>query len=211
MANHKLDLEALAGDEKKINNIWASALGEALSNKASHNSRNKMRQRLIQLHELYPEVVENIGEGYKKYLALIDKKDGEKKLEEMEKERLEEIEANKPWDLIVAEKYVYLHKNAVKRNKEFNLTYADIDKLMSRKTCFYTGVRLHSDKHHPHYRTIDRVDPSKGYVKGNVVACSHLSNQIKNRLFEEPTSNLKTNMKFMLKMITKLEKVGFEV
>lgn len=88
-------------------------------------------------------------------------------------------------DQRVAEKYLQLMKSAEKRGKEFSLTIADVRKLVSTKRCYYTGVEL-SQTDGDRFMTVDRIDNEKGYVKGNVVACTHWANQIKNQLFEVP-------------------------
>ena len=40
------------------------------------------------------------------------------------------------------------------------------------------------DPRHDNNATLDRLIPEKGYVKGNVVACTHIANQLKNELLE---------------------------
>lgn len=102
--------------------------------------------------------------------------------------------------LIVAAKYLQLLQSATKRNKEFNLTIADVNKLMSRKTCGLTGVKF--NEHNK--RTIDRIDANKGYVKGNVMAVTHKANQIKNILLESENSEYKTELKQLQRMFTRL-------
>lgn len=111
-----------------------------------------------------------------------------------------------PFEEQIAKKYIQLSTSASKRGKDFNLTLKDIEELLEVKTCFYTGVMLNSLHKDNYQRTIDRVDNNKGYVKGNVVACSHLSNQIKNELFENPTSDILTNINFISKLIVKMHK-----
>jgi hypothetical protein len=50
--------------------------------------------------------------------------------------------------------------------------------------CYYTGEKLSFDNYgtNPNFATIDRLDPSKGYVKGNVVFCSSIANKVKQNL-----------------------------
>ena len=70
----------------------------------------------------------------------------------------------------VAKKFLQLKASAEGRGKEFDLTLVDVKKLLQRKTCYYTGMKLgiYEDHKHPNQLTIDRKDPTKGYVKGNV-------------------------------------------
>ena len=87
-------------------------------------------------------------------------------------------------DEYVAKKYLQLKASATKRNKEFDLTLAVVRKLVKTKKCYYTGmpVASYEDYTHPNQLTIDRVDATLGYTKDNVVVCSHLANQFKNKI-----------------------------
>ena len=88
------------------------------------------------------------------------------------------------FESVIAAKYLQLKESANKRNKEFTLTLLDVRRLMQRKTCFYTKHKFnHLDLNWK--RTIDRIDPDKGYVQGNVVACSKWANALKNIMFEK--------------------------
>jgi hypothetical protein len=111
-----------------------------------------------------------------------------------------------PMEEQVARKFINLSESANRRGKDFDLSLNCIRELLDTETCFYTGVYLNKKKGDNFQRTIDRVDNTKGYVKGNVVACSHLANQIKNQLFEDPTSDVATNINFMAKLIVKMYK-----
>ena len=66
-----------------------------------------------------------------------------------------------------------------KSGREFSLTIAMIKQLFRRKTCAYTGVPFVDEENHPHQRTFDRIDSSKGYIEGNVVACTQRINCLK--------------------------------
>ena len=65
----------------------------------------------------------------------------------------------------------------------YDLTKEYIQELLEKQgyKCYYTGVDLKiGDKlTNP---TIDRIDSSKGYVKGNVVVCTEIANVMKNDL-----------------------------
>lgn len=93
-------------------------------------------------------------------------------------------------DLQVASKYHQLIASARSRNLDFNLTLFDIKKLLTRKTCFYSKVKLTEDPQSKYRRTIDRIDCTKGYVKGNVVACTSEMNSLKEQLFEHKIIDL---------------------
>jgi hypothetical protein len=42
--------------------------------------------------------------------------------------------------------------------------------MLGFKTCYYTGVTFTEDG--PNARSFDRIDSDKGYIEGNVVACT---------------------------------------
>jgi hypothetical protein len=105
-------------------------------------------------------------------------------------------------DFDVAKKYLSLQESARRRVKEFNLSLNDVRVLLKKKTCHYTGMRFNDTDNLK--RTVDRIDNTKGYVKGNVVACTHIANQLKEMLVENKDSPFKDNTKALKKFIEKL-------
>jgi hypothetical protein len=89
---------------------------------------------------------------------------------------------NKPIisDVEVAKKLVNIHSSAQSRSLEFNLTFEYVKKLLEYTTCYYTNVQFTEDGIYA--RSFDRVDNDKGYVVGNVVACTVDINGKKNNL-----------------------------
>ena len=71
-------------------------------------------------------------------------------------------------------------KSSQDRGIDFELTLLGFSNLMKAKTCYYTGLPLEATT-----RSVDRVDDSKGYIKGNVVACHTAINQMKSILERE--------------------------
>jgi hypothetical protein len=199
---------SMADDKNKIVNVFGCNSGNALTDNASPYSVSTLRV----LNALYPEVVKES----KFYDTFMDKwfdptsVEHTTTLEYMIENKMieDQVVIEKPFNIILAEKYINLHKSAMRRGKEFNLDIADVRKLLKTKKCFYTGVTLTEIEGDNYQRTVDRIDNTRGYVKGNVVACSHLANQIKNELFERPTSNISTNITFVKKLLTKLEVVA---
>lgn len=70
-------------------------------------------------------------------------------------------------------------KYRAKKNKiEFNI---DISDIIIPEYCPILKIPLFTRKGHsgPNSPSLDRIDPSKGYVKGNVQVISHKANTIK--------------------------------
>ena len=111
-----------------------------------------------------------------------------------------------PFQVEVAIKYVHLYHSAKKRNLDFDLSIRDVAELLRRTHCFYTGVPFKSND--IHHRTIDRLNNRKGYVKGNVAACTHNANQVKAIVFEGKDREKYMSPQMMLTMIHKMIKVG---
>lgn len=69
---------------------------------------------------------------------------------------------------------------AKKKGFEFNITKEDI--LPLPKICPVLGIKLRATAAYQdtHAYSLDRVDSSKGYVRGNVTVISYLANRLKN-------------------------------
>ena len=81
-------------------------------------------------------------------------------------------------DLKVAKKLTSLSSSAFSRGIDFDLSFKKVKQLLTRKTCYFTGIKF--DKFN--IRSIDRVDNTRGYVNDNVVACTKDFNEIKRDL-----------------------------
>lgn len=82
----------------------------------------------------------------------------------------------------LAMRYIQKQTAALEKGVDFSLTLSDMRRLLKRKTCYYSGVKLTLEG--AHALTLDRIDDNIGYVKGNVVACSMSVNYLKNKIFE---------------------------
>jgi hypothetical protein len=83
-------------------------------------------------------------------------------------------------DVEVARKMVNIHSSASSRNLEFNLTFDYVKKLLEYDKCYYTNVPFTEEGLSA--RSFDRLDNDKGYILGNVVACTVDINGKKNNL-----------------------------
>lgn len=96
-------------------------------------------------------------------------------------------------DLDVAKKLLHLAQSAKDRNLEFTLSFKTVKRLLTVKRCYYTNVEF--EESGPLARTIDRVDTLKGYIEGNVVACTSSINGKKVNLTLEEIENLYKKVK----------------
>lgn len=114
------------------------------------------------------------------------------------------------FDLYCAKHLQWKAENAKKRGIEFDLSFQSMKNLMGAKRCFYTGIILtKSTGKEAELKlsdfTIDRIDGTKGYVKGNVVACCHAANQMKNQFECLGNAGLKAGRKIFDKAIKRIE------
>ena len=73
-------------------------------------------------------------------------------------------------DLEVAKKMLKIFQSAVDRKLDFDLSFESVKKLLSYNNCYYTNRKFEEDGLFA--RSFDRIDSSKGYIEGNVVACT---------------------------------------
>jgi len=85
-------------------------------------------------------------------------------------------------DLEVAKKMIKISQSAQDRKLEFNLKFETVKRLMNYNTCYYTNRQFDEKEGSTYARSFDRVDSSKGYIEGNVVACTIDINQKKANL-----------------------------
>lgn len=122
------------------------------------------------------------------------------------------------FDLIVARKLYRMSVRAKERGVEFNLGFVSLRNIMKAKRCFYTGmpITLEGGGEEDSYLTVDRKDPTRGYEKGNVVACSYFANKLKNtwemlhpqKAYADQSDRRAAIAKVMLKDIKTLQKMA---
>ena len=87
-----------------------------------------------------------------------------------------------PSELQIAQKMVHIFESAKSRGLDFNMSFKEVKRLMNRKTCYFLGEPMNTIPSSPKQRTFDRLDSTKGYVDGNVVACMMSINGAKDNL-----------------------------
>ena len=104
-------------------------------------------------------------------------------------------------DKRIAELYVSKCQHARKEGHEWNLSLFSFMNLMRAKRCKYTGIFMTENRAGKNQRrsdvSIDRVDRTKPYESGNVVACCYQANKFKGQM-ESPSFHIK--MKNVIKM-----------
>lgn len=92
-------------------------------------------------------------------------------------------------DYEIAQKFISKAQHAKVSDTPFELSFTSFKNMMLAKKCQYTGIEFTQGNNNGRQlatdRTIDRIDASKGYVKGNVVVVCYAANQFKS-LFENP-------------------------
>ena len=91
--------------------------------------------------------------------------------------------------------------SAKRRNHEFNLT---IDDIQLPEYCPLLGIKLYYNfEKRTHFNSfnhasLDRIDNSKGYIKGNVIVISRLANAMKNEANFEQLLTFSDNIKQLI-------------
>jgi hypothetical protein len=88
---------------------------------------------------------------------------------------------------------------AKRRNIEFNLHYTDIE---LPEHCPLLGIKLtfrsESNGNHSSHATLDRIDNTKGYIKGNIIVMSRLANAMKNCADFDQLVKFSDNIKLLI-------------
>tara|TARA_R110002020_G_scaffold426533_1_gene635941 strand:+ start:255 stop:599 length:345 start_codon:yes stop_codon:yes gene_type:complete len=82
----------------------------------------------------------------------------------------------------IVKKFLAKATSSKDRGIEFSIPFAEFTELSRTPKCYFTGVPLNTISGDANQHTYDRIDNDKGYVSGNVVACSLVFNQIKGNL-----------------------------
>jgi hypothetical protein len=87
-------------------------------------------------------------------------------------------------DYKIAKAYISKSDSARTKGYGFTLSYTSFKNMCKAKKCYFTGLPLTAETF-----TIDRIDNTKPYEHGNVVACHRDFNNLKS-LIENPDTNI---------------------
>lgn len=92
------------------------------------------------------------------------------------------------WNAVPLNKRIYnrAKSRATKRNIEFNLELEDI--ILPDKCPVFGTTFIYNDKDYTY--SIDRINPSLGYIKGNIMIISNKANRIKNNASVKDLENI---------------------
>lgn len=115
---------------------------------------------------------------------------------------------NEEFELFVAQYYQGKTESCKARKIEWKLSLISVRNLLRTKKCPWTGIALTVPRGNgkPNLSTditIDRIDNTKGYVPGNVIAVSTVANNFKS-IFENPQYPI--DMLTAQKMLGKVQK-----
>jgi hypothetical protein len=110
------------------------------------------------------------------------------------------------FDLYASSKYREKATDARRRELDFSLTFAEFRRILAKQRCEYTGIALtlpvlDGGKQKKTDLTIERIDNSKGYIRGNCLAVCYAANNIK-AVFENPQAPL--DISHAVKMFEKI-------
>lgn len=114
------------------------------------------------------------------------------------------------FDLYVMEKMQRKMANARRRGIEFNMTFQAMKNICRAKRCYYTGLPLTKPRSNGEPlratdMTIERIDASKPYEKGNVVAVCHAANQLKSHADAGGLSAMIIAQKMFTKVVKRMK------
>ena len=113
------------------------------------------------------------------------------------------------FDQYVVRYYSHKMQSCIARGIPFQLTITQVKNMLRAKRCGYTKELL------THTRTtqidsdvtIDRIDCTKPYQTGNVIACSHKANRAKNSFESLYRGEANNVMAGVMKVVDKRSKV----
>lgn len=83
--------------------------------------------------------------------------------------------------------YNWVKQRAKRKGIEFAL---DPEDIVIPEKCPALGVPLQFQSKGPYSPSVDRIDPTQGYIKGNIVVISVLANQIKSTATQDQVARV---------------------
>ena len=107
-----------------------------------------------------------------------DKKNPGKRKESQRKIR---IKRQYDPDMFITDLYQRVRNSSTKRNKKMTITREDLEQLVieSKGICAISGLQMTTLHGDPNKASVDRIDSSKGYIKGNIQLTTTRANVIK--------------------------------
>lgn len=81
------------------------------------------------------------------------------------------------WALVAVQS---IRKRSERKGLEFDLTVDDLADIPTHCPVLGIPIQIGSDTAHDNSPSVDRIDPAKGYVRGNIAIISNRANMIKN-------------------------------
>ncbi len=97
-------------------------------------------------------------------------------------EYIERLKIKVEEDIRVGKKFRNIMSSAKERGIPFLMTFSEVKRLLKLNKCYFTGVELNDIENDKNQLTFDRLDNDKGYLNGNVVACSSEFNKLKSSI-----------------------------
>lgn len=161
------------------------------------NQEPKLVKHRLRMLQILPSIEEELNDTHNEILSDIDNN-------WLGKEKSHFIKKYLHLSTPVGRLYYRLYKSHQDFGFNFNLTHSDI---IIPEYCPLLNIKLSTDpndKDKPNYYTGDRIDSSKGLVKGNIQVISLRANKMKSKATESELLQFATNA---LKLFTNEEKL----
>lgn len=126
-----------------------------------------------------------------------------RKSEGKRKARMQEAIQNSDIEYYLKRRLGGYKRNSQKKNVKFDLTVEFLLELWNKQKgcCYYTGMEMkkaikQAGSHDWDSPSLDRLEPSKGYVVGNVVFCTYAVNSFKQSLNEKQFKDVLKSIKW---------------